>query len=75
VIQDRFTDAARRRGGVVGVPNPQLATVWAAADDAEVARLVAERLDRAAFDPQFVDTPALYGETKKLVGSLGGFWQ
>ena len=38
----------------------------------EVARLIAERLDRVAFDPDFVDDATLFDETRKLVGSLPG---
>jgi hypothetical protein len=70
LLQDRFGSAAVRRGAVPGSPNPQLAAVWTDADDAEVARLVAERLDQAAFDPTFSDDRQVYSETSKLVGSL-----
>ncbi|HUF99461.1 MAG TPA: transglutaminaseTgpA domain-containing protein [Ilumatobacter sp.] len=73
LLQDRFADLAVRRGGRSGAPNPQLASVWTDADDAAVARDVAARLDRAAFDPTFHDdgsTDEWYRTTAKLVGSL-----
>ena len=40
------------------------------ADDEAVAQLVAERLDRVAFDPDFADADEVYRETRRLVGSL-----
>jgi hypothetical protein len=39
---------------------------------AERASLVADRLDRAAFEPGFDDDDRLYDDTRKLVGSLRG---
>jgi transglutaminase-like putative cysteine protease len=70
LLQDRFRSAASRRGASPGAPNPELAMAWSTVDDAEVALLVAGRLDRAAFDPTFVDDGPLYEETSKLVGLL-----
>lgn len=73
LLQDRFAAAARRRGIPPGVPNPARAVAWAPdASAARVAETVATRLDRAAFDPAFVDDDELYDETRKLVGSLTG---
>ncbi len=70
VLQDRFRSAASRRGASLTAPNPQLAAAWSTVDDAELALLVAGRLDRAAFDPTFVDDSGLFDETSKLVGLL-----
>ena len=70
LLQDRFAASAQRRGAPSGAPNPRLASTWTAHDDAEVARLVADRLDRIAFDPHFPDDDAVYRETRKLIGSL-----
>ena len=70
LLQDRFHLAATDRGAVAGSPNPRLAAVWTDADDAATALLVAERLDRVAFDPTFADDGTVFMETRKLVGSL-----
>ncbi len=70
VLQDRFNGAAERHGAAVGLPNPRLALVWTEEDTVDVARLVAERLDRVVFDPDFVDDSDVFAETSKLVGSL-----
>lgn len=70
LLQDRFGAAAVRRGAAAGSSNPELAAVWSDCDDAAVARLVAGRLDQAAFDPTFPDHSEVYTETSKLVGSL-----
>ena len=69
-LQDRFVQAAARRGARSGAPNPELARAWngaAAGDDA--ARLAAQ-LDRAAFDPTFDDDDDSYRRARELVGSL-----
>jgi hypothetical protein len=47
-----------------------LAAAWSGADDESVARAVAERLDRVAFDPTFVDADHMFRDTRKLVGTL-----
>ena len=70
-LQDRFAavrgaDAAPHRWR----RNPALAAAWTGADDEAVARLVAERLDRVAFDPSFVDEDGVFADTRKLVGTL-----
>ena len=70
LLQDRFATSAVRRGAPSGVPNPRLAASWTTADDSAVACLVAERLDRVAFDPGFTDDDRLYADTRKLIGSL-----
>jgi transglutaminase-like putative cysteine protease len=70
LLQDRFSGAAEQLGMPPGAPNPRLALAWTDVDDAAVARLVAERLDRAAFDDRFVDDGSLFDDTRKLVGSL-----
>jgi hypothetical protein len=69
-LQDRFSTLATGRGADAGAPNPARAAAWDAADDAAVARLVAERLDRVAFDPTFDDDDEVFRETRKLVGTL-----
>ena len=71
-LQDRFGDAAVRRGAGPGSPNPKLAAAWDGTDGTDAARAVAERLDQVAFDPTFVDDGRLFDETRKLVGSLPG---
>ena len=70
LLQDRFSGAAENLGVRRGSPNPRLATAWTHLDDAEVARLVAQCLDRVAFDPSFADDAEVFAETRKLVGSL-----
>jgi transglutaminase-like putative cysteine protease len=70
LLQDRFSGAAEQLGMPPGSPNPRLALAWTGADDAAVARLVAERLDQAAFDERFVDDGSLFDDTRKLIGSL-----
>ncbi len=70
LLQDRFSSTARHRGARQGDPNPRLAEAWTDADEVAVARTVAQRLDRVAFDPTFVDDDRAYDETRKLIGSL-----
>jgi protein-glutamine gamma-glutamyltransferase len=70
MLQDRFASLAARRGAAASSSNPVLAAAWTGADDEEVARLVAQRLDRVAFDPTFVDEGRVFAETRKLVGAL-----
>lgn len=70
VLQDRFASLAGRRGVTGVAPNPALAAAWSGADDEAVARAVAERLDRIAFDPAFADEDSVYRDTRKLVGTL-----
>ncbi len=69
-LQDRFAAIAARRGAPSVASNPALAAAWTGADDEAVARLVAERLDRVAFDPSFDDEDDVFAETRKLVGTL-----
>lgn len=69
VLQDRFRELAVAHGAPSGATNPARARLWAA-DDAERAREVAERLDRVMFDPTFADDDTIYTETRQLVGSL-----
>ncbi len=69
-LQDRFADRAAQRGARTGATNRELADAWTAADDAEVARLVAARLDRAAFAPDFGDDDEAYADTRRLVDAL-----
>lgn len=70
VLQDRFRDLAVAQGASRGATNPTRARQWLAADEAERARQVAERLDRVVFDPTFADDDSTYAETRQLVGSL-----
>jgi len=71
LLQDRFDAAARHRGASAGAPNPARAAAWSPDPEAtDVARTVAARLDRAAFDSGFVDDDDLYDDTRQLVGSL-----
>ena len=70
VLQDRFTELAASRGVPTGATNPRRAAGWTAEDDVELARLVAGRLDRVAFDPTFFDDDGEYERTRKLVGDL-----
>lgn len=70
VLQDRFAALAARRGVAGTVPNPTLASAWSGGDDEPVARMVAERLDRVAFDPGFADGDEVFRDTRKLVGAL-----
>lgn len=70
VLQDRFAALATGRGGPPNASNPARADRWSGADDEAVARLVAERLDRVAFDPAFADEDSVFAETRELVGTL-----
>jgi hypothetical protein len=70
MLQDRFASLATKRGAATTSSNPGRAASWSGADDAAVARLVAERLDRVAFDPTFADEDRVFAETRKLVGGL-----
>lgn len=70
VLQDRFVELASRRGATGQAPNPALARAWTGDDRAPVARTVAERLDRIAFDPAYVDDDDVFRDTRKLVGTL-----
>lgn len=72
VLQDRFVRIAGTRGAPEGVSNPRRAGWWTDPGEAEAARIVADRLDRVAFDASFEDDDAVYRETRELVGSLGG---
>ncbi len=69
-LQDRFAMLAGRRGASGIAPNPALAQAWSGADDEAVARLVADRLDRVAFDPAFADEDDVFSDTRRLVGTL-----
>jgi transglutaminase-like putative cysteine protease len=70
LLQDRFGAMAATLGAPAGTTNARRATRWTAADDAEVARLIAAQLDRVAFDPSFDDDDDEFVRTRKLVGSL-----
>jgi transglutaminase-like putative cysteine protease len=70
LLQDRFSAVAGARGAPTGVTNPSRAARWTSADDAELAQLVAARLDRAAFDPNFDDDDDVYADTRRKVGML-----
>lgn len=70
VLQDRFAALAARRGAAGTAPNPALAAAWSGADDESVARDVADRLDRIAFDPAFADEDRIFRDTRKLVSTL-----
>jgi transglutaminase-like putative cysteine protease len=72
LLQDRFGAMAAERGAPPGTTNARRAARWTAADDAEVAVLIAAQLDRVAFDPAFEDDDTEYERTRKLVGSLRG---
>jgi transglutaminase-like putative cysteine protease len=67
VLQDRFTALA---GAPDAVTNRQRAGRWTAADEAAVAREVAQRLDRAAFDPTWHPDAAELADTRQLVTHL-----
>ncbi|MEO6652447.1 MAG: transglutaminaseTgpA domain-containing protein [Ilumatobacteraceae bacterium] len=69
-LQDRFAALAGRRGAAATAANPALAAAWTGADDESVARLVADRLDRVAFDPEFADEDDVFDDTRHLVASL-----
>jgi hypothetical protein len=71
LLQDRFIAAAARGGVPDGATNRRRAEVWNAGDDAALARLAAERLDAAAFDPAWRDDDGDYADTRKLVEALG----
>ena len=70
LLQDRFRSLAKRHGSPDGASNVRRAASWTAADDAAVARAVAEQLDRVAFDPTFTDDDAQYGETRRQLDQL-----
>jgi hypothetical protein len=58
LLQDRFSGYAERRGSPCGAANPTRAAMWDE-EAAERASLVADRLDRAAFEPGFDDDDRL----------------
>ena len=70
LLQDRFGALAARRGAPDGATNVRRAERWSAADDAAVARAVAEQLDRVAFDPAFDDDDTEYEAARKRLGQL-----
>jgi transglutaminase-like putative cysteine protease len=70
LLQDRFGALAARHGAPGGATNVQRAESWTAADDAAVARAVADQLDRVAFDPTFDDDDTDYDETKRQLSRL-----
>ena len=67
LLQDRFTTAAVSRGASNGSTNPDLARAWA---DDDRAHRAASELDRAAFDPAFVDDDDTYRSARDLVDAL-----
>lgn len=67
LLQDRYT---RLAGAAPGATNLDRAARWTATDDAELARLVAERLDAVAFDPEWRDDDAAYALTSSQVRAL-----
>lgn len=70
LLQDRFRSLAARHGAPGGASNVRRATSWTAADDAAVARAVAEQLDRVAFDPNFSDADREYQTTRQHLARL-----
>ena len=72
LLHDRFEQLAVERGAIAGAPAPQLASVFRGADDGTAASEAAARLDRAAFDPAFVDDDTEFRAARELVGSLSG---
>jgi hypothetical protein len=72
LLRDRFEQLAVERGAVAGAPAPKLASAFSGGDDGTVASEAAERLDRAAFDPAFVDDDTEFRAARELVGSLSG---
>ncbi len=70
LLQDRFGSLAKRHGAPDGASNIRRAAGWTAADDAAVARAVAQQLDRVAFDPTFTDDDGEYDETRRQLHRL-----
>lgn len=70
LLQDRFGSLAARHGAPDGASNVRRAASWTAADDAAVARAVADQLDRVAFDPSFDDDDAEYDDTRRHLSHL-----
>jgi transglutaminase-like putative cysteine protease len=70
LLQDRFGALATRRGAPGGATNLRRAESWGADDDSEVAKLVAQQLDRVAFDPTFDDDDTDYDETRRQLSRL-----
>jgi hypothetical protein len=72
VIQDRWASAARRQGMDDGCTNPELARRWSTTDPprADTARLLAEQLDRAAFEPGWTDDDEAFVRALSLVDDL-----
>jgi protein-glutamine gamma-glutamyltransferase len=69
-LQDRFEDAAIRRGAAPGSSNPAFAEAWDDAAGSDAAHHLASELDRVAFDPTFDDDDESYRRARELVGSL-----
>ena len=70
LLQDRFGSLAARHGAPDGATNIRRASSWTVADDAAVARAVAEQLDRVAFDPSFEDDDRDYDATRAQLTHL-----
>ena len=66
LLQDRFVDAAVRRGAPPTESNAHLASVFGASAAAQVA----QRLDASAFDPRWVDDDSLFEDTAIAVREL-----
>ncbi len=77
LLQDRWHRAATRRGLDTACSNPELARRWANAEslapahatlgvaDLDDVHRLADALDRAAFDPTWIDTDDAYNEARR----------
>lgn len=74
LLQDRWNGAARERGIDDGCTNPELARRWSAVEPeaAATVSILADRLDRAAFDPAFdiLGDDQAFTEALRLLESL-----
>jgi transglutaminase-like putative cysteine protease len=74
VLQDRWHRAAAKRGLDTTCSNPELARRWAdtrSPAHGNDAQLLAEALDRAAFDPTWIDTDDAYTDARRLSARAG----
>ncbi len=72
VLQDRWHAAAHARGIDDACSNPELARRWSTTmpPHADVATQLADQLDRAAFDPQWIDDDESFERALSLVDAL-----
>ena len=70
LLQDRFEALADVPADTVVATNPLIASTVAEAESGRIARTVADELDRAAFDPTWVDDDQRFEQTRSALATL-----